>query len=179
MCNKIALIGLSKSGKDYLYQNVFKPLGYERLSFSDQLKKVAKNVFPWMKLDYSSEQKEKSLFLHTGFDLIEKSPRDIWIFFNQLKEIEPNIFVRMLDEEWKRKGFKKVVITDVRFRNEWDYCNMHGFLFIRIKSPGETIQYEIEKETDALPYDYVFFNEKKGEKSIKDFQTFLSERFII
>ena len=88
---KIAFHGVSGSGKDYCVkalQNYFESShkeSYIRLSFSDQLKKCGNRIFgDWLKLDYSPEEKEQPLNIETSLgEVIEKSPREIWLLLNQ------------------------------------------------------------------------------------------------
>ncbi|EEJ1386094.1 AAA family ATPase, partial [Salmonella enterica subsp. arizonae] len=99
---KIAFMGVSGSGKDFLANYLISDHGFIRLSFSDQLKKLANYIYPWMKKDYAPEEKMLPLnvSLPTG-ELICHSPRDIWLSLNSLRGIEEKIFIRMLSEELK------------------------------------------------------------------------------
>lgn len=49
---KIAFMGISGSGKDFLANYLISNYGFIRLSFSDQLKKLANYIYPWMEKDY-------------------------------------------------------------------------------------------------------------------------------
>ncbi|WP_230486530.1 hypothetical protein [Morganella morganii] len=54
---KIAFMGISGSGKDFLANYLISNYEFFRLSFSDQLKKLATYIYPWMEKDYSPEKK--------------------------------------------------------------------------------------------------------------------------
>ncbi|MCR9758528.1 adenylate kinase, partial [Vibrio parahaemolyticus] len=99
---KIAFMGISGSGKDFLASYLISNHNFIRLSFSDQLKRLANHIYPWMKKDYAPEEKTIpiNITLSTG-ESINHSPRDIWISLNKLRKIEDKIFIRMLSEELK------------------------------------------------------------------------------
>ena len=161
---KIAFTGKAGAGKDFLADFLIQKYRFHRLSFSDQLKKIAKIVFPWLNFDYPPELKTKPLNKNTGFEIIQKSPREIWMFFNNLKEIEHNIFVRMLNEEFEqvKKVYDKILITDIRFWNEFNWCKQHNFYIIGI-TPSKQIyeHYNLEKEIDEFfnLCDTIFYND--------------------
>jgi dephospho-CoA kinase len=75
---RIALMGVSGAGKDYLASYLIKNHGVARFSFSDQLKRLAQLIYPWLELDYLPIIKEKNLDiqLSTG-ERITKSLREI------------------------------------------------------------------------------------------------------
>ena len=182
---KIAFTGKAGSGKDFLANFLMEKYNFHRLSFSDQLKKIAKTTFPWMNLDYPPEQKSKPLNFNTGYEIITKSPRDIWMFFNQLKTIEQNIFVRMLSQEYQDtiKKFNRIVITDIRFWNEFNFCMKHDFFIIGIK-PNKKIykDYFVEKEIDEFftlthMIFYNNFDDTKG--TLKQFDDFMKKNWNV
>lgn len=45
---RIAFMGVSGSGKDYLSNYLINNYDFIRLSFSDQLKKLAHHIYPWL-----------------------------------------------------------------------------------------------------------------------------------
>ncbi|MDE9455958.1 hypothetical protein [Xenorhabdus bovienii] len=110
---KIAFMGVSGSGKDFLSDYLILNHNFIRLSFSDQLKKLANYIYPWMKKDYPPERKMSPLniTLPTG-ESIHHSPIDIWLNLNNLRNVEEKIFIRMLSEEIKfleeNGKFKKI-----------------------------------------------------------------------
>ena len=87
----IALTGRKYSGKDYLAVPLIEA-DFTRVSFSDQLKKIANRLYPWCKLDYPSDQKEIPIANHLNVNNL--SPRDIWIKMDKLREVDPMVFVR-------------------------------------------------------------------------------------
>ncbi len=174
--NKIAILGVSGVGKDYVVKTMVTKYGFNRISFSDQLKKLAVKIYPWMKKDYPPEEKEKPLNIvvpKTG-ELISKTPREIWLSLNSLRNSEDGLFVRMLQEELLLLNVDSIVISDVRTQNEYDWCKENGFTFVLIKTKTpihrengfDDFVRNIEK--DGL-YDHEFTNNFDGENEIRSF----------
>ncbi|WP_100774712.1 adenylate kinase [Klebsiella pneumoniae] len=175
---KIAFMGISGSGKDFLANYLISNYEFVRLSFSDQLKKLANHIYPWMEKDYSPEKKTLSLniALPTG-DFINHSPRDIWLSLDKLREIEEKIFIRMLSEELKvleeNEGTNKnIIITDIRSNEEFAWCKNNQFTIVHIERENNNYKrYEIDKyvNENKTKSDYHFNNSVNGIDSFKNF----------
>jgi len=173
---KLALIGVSGVGKDYVADVFNKEYHYVRFSFSDQLKKLGSKIYPWLKPDYSPEEKEKPLnftIQETG-EIITDSPRQIWLKLNALRGIENNLFIRMLDEQIKLVQVENYLISDVRTQNEYDWCKENGFIFIMVKSntplhPENSFDDWVRDIENRGLYDYEFTNNFNGTEEIKTF----------
>lgn len=138
---RICLMGASGSGKDFVVSKIIEKYPeFIRLSFSDTLKEITHNIFPWMKKDYSPQEKEKALNLETSLgEKIQLSPRDIWLKMNFLRNIEDKLFVRKLDEELsslEQQGLEHFIISDLRTPPELEYVLSKGFTLIRISNPN-------------------------------------------
>ncbi|MNZ27659.1 hypothetical protein D3C78_448800 [compost metagenome] len=177
---KIAFMGVSGSGKDYLANYLINNYDFIRLSFSDQLKKLAHHIYPWLEKDYQPEEKSLPLniVLSTG-EKITYSPRDIWLNLNSLRNIEEQIFIRMLTEEIKSiDNTKNIIITDVRSTNELLWCKNNKFTIIYIEREHNNYEnYEIDKYAveNKSKSDYVFNNATLGTNA---FSNFFKEAFI-
>lgn len=178
MQNKIALMGVSGAGKDFIANHLIKEFDYQRFSFSDQLKRIATMIYPWLEKDYPPLVKEEPLniTLNSG-ELITKSPRDIWLHLNALRDIERDIFIRMLNEEvtnFKDKR-KNMLISDIRSEDEFQWCKNSGFKIIFIK-PNKKVykSYDIDSKIYemATQADFDFVNNFNG---IIDFDLFYRE----
>lgn len=175
---KIAFMGTSGSGKDYLASYLISNHQYTRLSFSDQLKKLAVQIYPWMEIDYPPEQKTIPLntTLSTG-EIIKFTPRDVWLNLNSLRNIESKIFIRMLSEEINEllerdKYSGNVIITDIRSTDELIWCKKNEFIIVYIERESNNYEkYEIDKyvlENVAMA-DHVFKNNHIGIDEFKSF----------
>ncbi|EKW1656965.1 TPA: adenylate kinase [Klebsiella oxytoca] len=184
---KIAFMGISGSGKDFLANYLISNYGFIRLSFSDQLKKLANYIYPWMEKDYPPENKmlPLNITLPTG-DFISHSPRDIWLSLDSLREIEEKIFIRMLSEELKileKNGGmnKNIIITDIRSNEEFAWCKNNQFTIVHIERENNNYKkYEIDKYVteNKTKSEYHFVNNLNGIDSFKHFfeKVLLSEQ---
>ncbi|MFQ2107886.1 adenylate kinase [Aeromonas media] len=179
---KVALMGVSGSGKDYLAKHLISEHGFIRFSFSDQLKKLAHYIYPWLDIDYQPETKTLPLniTLSTG-EKILSSPRDIWLSLNSLRHIEEQIFIRMLSEEINTLNHaceKNIIITDIRSTNELLWCKKNNFAIIYIEREGNDYEkYEIDKYVieNKSKSDYTFNNASCGTGA---FDMFFQEVFV-
>ena len=89
----IALCGKKGVGKDTLFKAVA-DLGFQRLSFSDQLKDICSDVFPWLALVYPQGEKDRKQF-NSKNGLM--SPREVWLSMNVITEIDEDVLVRRLE----------------------------------------------------------------------------------
>ncbi|EIY6409018.1 adenylate kinase [Vibrio parahaemolyticus] len=175
---KIAFMGISGSGKDFLASYLISNHNFIRLSFSDQLKRLANHIYPWMKKDYAPEEKTIpiNITLSTG-ESINHSPRDIWISLNKLRKIEDKIFIRMLSEELKAlekngEENKNIIITDIRSCEELMWCKDNNFTIVHIERENNDYEkYDIDKHVNEnkSEADYQFKNNKHGTDSFKNF----------
>lgn len=175
---KIAFMGVSGSGKDFLADYLISNYNFIRLSFSDQLKKLSKFIYPWMEEDYPSERKALPLniTLPTG-ELIHHTPRDIWLNLNGLRKIENKIFIRMLSSEMKlleKNNTSKIniIITDIRSNEEFLWCKENHFTVIYInRTENDYKKYPIDKHVIENKYktDYQFDNDTNGTTRFKSF----------
>lgn len=172
--NKLAFCGKAGCGKDYLTNILETEYKFVRFSFSDQLKDICSKIFPWMEKDYPPLQKEKLHKFDTGFEIIEKTPREIWILMNSIRKIEPNIFVRKLDEKIKMTRVNNIIISDLRTENELEYLKKNNYKIIFIKPQKEIYkENKFDEELKAFEEvsDYVYYNNFDGKESFKKFIT--------
>jgi len=174
---KIAFMGVSGSGKDYIVDVAKKNFEFTRFSFSDQLKKLGAKIYPWLESDYPPEEKEKSLNIkipETG-EVITKSPREIWLELNKMRNVEDNLFVRMLAHEIWLTQVDRLVISDIRTQNEYDWCVENDFTIIAIKGdakhPENSFDDWVRDMIDMGEYDFEFTNEFDGHEKIETFFT--------
>jgi hypothetical protein len=180
---RIALAGRKGSGKDNCAKILADHFGFDVFSFSDQLKHIAHQHFPWLHKDYPQELKEKAIW-ESPYDGREWSPRDIWTAMNVLVEIDPDILVNKLHIERMRSLFAlcddtlmRHCIKDLRPHNpmELSYCEAQQFVIIYINNAKDPIPAEdlhpTEDNFDPIVNKAVaiFENHKKGEQPFIDF----------
>lgn len=171
---KVAFVGRSGYGKDWLAKHhLIKNCNYHRMSFSDQVKKTACLVHPWLERDYPPIVKETPLNVITDYgEHINFTPREMWLNTGKLRDKDKYVFIRMLDKELKLLNVDNIVITDVRTEEEVEYCRNAGFVIVAM-----TATCEIYENNDFDNYaasatewaDHVFLNEFDGIDKFKKF----------
>jgi len=120
---RIAVSGGDYAGKDTMLN--FIKHAYEPLSFSDGLKKIAHDIFPWCNLDYLPDEKENKV-IYTNPDTGKVySPRMVWETLDCLPQIDPDVFIRPLhdlQENTLAQGQHRLCIKDIRRPRELEYC---------------------------------------------------------
>lgn len=169
---KLAFTGEAGSGKDYIVEHLIKDYGYMRVSFSDQLKKLAHTIYPWMKKDYSPQEKEQPLNIEVNGELITMTPRQIWLHLNKLRDVEDGLFVRMLQDEMNLLNVENIVISDIRTQNELDWCIRNGFTTVYVHNEQSAHpQNDFDDFARSLrgKTDYFLDNPMNGPQFIHDF----------
>ena len=169
----IALCGKKGVGKDTLFNSV-SDQGFQRLSFSDQLKEICSDIFPWLALDYPQGEKDRKQF-EGKFGLL--SPRDVWMAMNVITEIDENVLVNRLDRQlhnYINAGQRLFIITDLRKEEEFRWVKKNEIPIVRIHDFDKRDEDAVESYIDQIVGDFDFYN-YKNEKSIKNFQSFIQE----
>ena len=148
MSIKIGLVGKAGTGKDTVAAYLMAVYGFKKFAFADRLKEI----------DYE-------LFGPTE----GKNRKRLQEFGQFCRTIDPDVWVKQLDK--RLQGYTgNAVITDIRQKNELDYCKRNGFVIVKItcqletrlqrmKERGdnfsfETLFHETETQLDEFPYDY-------------------------
>jgi adenylate kinase family enzyme len=172
---KIAFSGIAGSGKDYFSSFLVEEHGFTRFSFSDQLKKLSTLIFDWIEEDYPPESKEKPLNITTSLgEKITKTPREIWLTFNFLRDVESKVFIRRLKEQLDKSKVEKRLISDMRTKDEFEFAKSEGYVTILIKPDKSKV---IHKENDfdkqikefEDKFDYIFYNDFSGTSKFENF----------
>lgn len=137
MSNVIGLCGFSGSGKDTV-ADIFVKYGYKKLSFADSLKDAVSVIFGWdremlegktEKSRKFRERKDKFWSKKFGRDI---TPRKILQEFGT-EVCRDNLINTIWIDSLERKIDGNVVITDVRFKNEYQFVKDIGGTIIRVK----------------------------------------------
>lgn len=185
---KIAICGKANSGKNTLskmlsrhmptYRNVAK------FAFADPIKEMIHIMFPNIprnKLYGSSKFRSEAipgafkdgqpltirqLLLDLGTGVGRSYQESIWL----------NNFDNRLEKAYKNPNNKMVIVTDVRFRNEFDHLKNKEFFMIKLyrNSDGPIINHVSETNQDSIldsEFDYVLDNNG----SLKDLKNKVNE----
>ena len=152
----IGIAGYKGSGKDTAGSVLTEMFGFKKMSFAAPIKDLVANTFDLSRsmLDGTTPQ-ARELREQELPQVFNKTPRFllqvIGTGFRDL--VHPDVWVKIVEEKYKSQS-NHVVITDVRFPNEVDMINNHGFV-IGVKRPGfNGDQHISERALDdvALPY---------------------------
>jgi hypothetical protein len=156
--NIIAVTGRKYNGKDSIADYLVKNHGYIKLSFADQLKKALELLFNFDHEQLYGSKKEvvdeywgyspRYLMQYLGTQVFRDNiDQDFWV-----KSLENNIL--------KNYQNKKIVISDLRFMNEYNMIKRLGGYVIKVKRDNinNTDQHESESMTDNLDYDFFIQN---------------------
>lgn len=167
---KYSIIGLSGkrgSGKDELSKKLA-PLGWERVSFADELKHKIREEFNLTTEQTDGKLKETPCGYRNEAG-VELTPRDIMTLCGKYYRSVDSMFwvkqafkrVSMLDAQSQNLDItKKLVVTDVRFLNEVKFLRDHGAHIIRINRLPELNIYKTpitdytETSLDNYSFDY-------------------------
>lgn len=111
---KIAIIGKMCSGKSYIADHIVKKYKFEKYSFANKIKSIAKELFE----------------MHT------KNRNLLQTIADKMKDINENVWVNFLISKIKDKD--NIVIDDVRFINEYKALDKLGFIFIKLNIDTKT-----------------------------------------
>ena len=157
----IGIAGYKSSGKDTAGSVLTEMFGFNKMSFAAPIKDLVANTFDLSRsmLDgttsYSRELREQELP-----QVFNKTPRFllqvIGTGFRDL--VHPDVWVKIVEEKYKVQN-NHVVITDVRFPNEVEMINKHGFV-IGIKRQGfNGDQHISERALDDVALPYIMHND--------------------
>jgi len=169
----IALCGKKGVGKDTLFKSVA-DLGFQRLSFSDQLKEICSDVFPWLALDYPQGEKDRKQF-QTKNELM--SPREVWMAMNVVTEIDENVLVSRLERQLNNMiahDQRLFIITDLRKEEEYRWVKKNEIPIICVHDFHTRNEDAVESYIDQIVGDFDFYN-YKNEQSITNFQQLIQE----
>lgn len=137
-----AFMGEYKSGKDFLCDHLVQTQGALRLSFSDEVRQLATDIFPWLPFDISAEEKDVP-FKHEQ-NPNNLTPRQIWLLCGKVRDVDPHYFVNkfiehndaILDQCFRDDNL--FVITDFRTPQEWDFLRSAMIRVVKVEREDRT-----------------------------------------
>jgi hypothetical protein len=171
----IAISGFKRSGKDLLANYISKKYDYEHVKISEKLKDICKILF-----DFTDDQLEKDIkeeidprwnisprkcmqFIGTEImqfkvqELLPEINRKFWIK-SLLNSLDPN---------------KKYVISDLRFKHEYEELKKLDSLIVRIDTNNNNLlntdDHVSEQEFKSINADIILLNDLVSDNMLKDF----------
>lgn len=174
----IALCGLKRSGKDTVADILCDKYGYKNIKVAEGLKEMIKVAFT-----FTDEQLESDIK-----DEVDKrwgvTPRQVMQFMGtdvmqfQIQKLLPNVgrsfwIQKLITTHIDANPLQKYVISDMRFRHEYDMLSPYKPYVIRIErdslSERSTDHHLSETSLDSIPCNEVF----KNNGTISDIQTYV------
>lgn len=189
--NVIVHTGRKGCGKDYLVQRLIERgvegLGFTRairLSFSDELRILAHEIFPWCPLDPTPEEKEQ--VIDHPDNILGLTPRGVWKRLADdndpsLRKVDPKVLVNRFIKRWdhviQENPQNLYLITDWRTPQETDYIMSRGWPRVRILDGTESRSNDpFEDYTDKVPVDSIILH-KKTEQTVNGYLTLVDALF--
>ena len=142
----IGISGKLGSGKDYIGTNIVMPVleKYKQktlhLNFADQIKI---NIMSQSGIDYSDVYQKKT---STSRQLLQTEGTKVG------RSIDPNFWINYL-KNWIKvfnmRGIQSFVVTDVRYKNEFEYIKNSGGIVIKVIAPERNKLRLIEEGNDG------------------------------
>lgn len=144
MMNRICLFGYQGVGKDTIANILVNEYGYTKLAFATKVKDIVSIIFGWDRKMVEGNTKESrewreqvDEFWSDKLGITDFTPRKALqmigtdVFRNHFHN---DIWTLIIENEIKKLGTEKIVITDCRFENEYNLLKDLGFHMIKVDS---------------------------------------------
>jgi hypothetical protein len=194
---RIGIMGKANSGKNtlgrvltrelrnHIYETENRYMHTKYMAFADPMKEMIGTMYPSLprKFLYGSSKYRDEIIPESYKDGKRLTIRQLLIDLGTSgRDYDPDIWIKNLDKRYHHRsvGFASaVIITDIRFRNEFDYLRKNDFYLIRLYRnsglPG--IQHVSETGQNAVAddeFDCIVHNDK----SLKELKLEVSQRII-
>ncbi|MGW1859354.1 deoxynucleotide monophosphate kinase family protein [Streptomyces collinus] len=137
--HNIALLGKAGSGKDTVAAHLVAEHGYTRLAFADPLKDMALEVNPFVTWVAGEPIRLATLVNNHGWDrakeMFPEIRRTLQHMGQTVRERDRSFWIRaLLRAAVQIRG--PIVVTDVRYLNEYAAMQRAGFSTVRVTRPG-------------------------------------------
>jgi hypothetical protein len=162
----ISISGPAGAGKDYVARHLIEVEGFTKLSFAEPLKRVCAIItgVPTPDVDAIKDGRDgpdkagrmRAVLQNVGVRARELWSESVWVdnLLGRVKALGPNA---------------RIVVTDCRFRNEFDALRAAGFRMVRVDAPtefyrlhGEAALHPSERDLDGYldRFDVNIFNDR-------------------
>lgn len=135
----VALCGKARSGKDTVAAHLCEAHGYTRLAFADPLKEMALAVDPFISFVGGEPRRLSRLLELHGWERAKEMYPEVRRTLQQMgqtvRERDGSFWIRaLLRSAVVVNG--PIVVTDMRYENEYRALHRAGFLDVRVERPG-------------------------------------------
>lgn len=167
----IALMGVARSGKDSIAERLRQEFLYTRVAFADPLKEMALRIDPFL-TDALGHVRLSAVVHLNGWERAKDEYPEVRRLLQEMGQT-----VRQYDEHfWVNIAAKKianakdwnlpVVVTDVRYPNEYEMLKRRGFKMVRVVRPIGTqhrmtmsaAKHDSETALKGYPADCMVYN---------------------
>lgn len=169
----IGLIGRKRVGKDTIADYLVKNYKFVKYGFGEPLKEVCKTMFDLSPAQLETDLKDeiderwnirpRDMFQILGTDFAREM---IHQKLPQLKVEEGQFWVHKFGMWYQERSNSRIVISDIRFVNEYEYLKKLGAVFIKINRNVDNIDtHRSEQEIDLIrEIDYTINNNSNLEE---------------
>ncbi|GGQ07844.1 hypothetical protein BKA00_007439 [Actinomadura coerulea] len=184
--NDIALMGRAGAGKDTAAAELVARHGYARVAFADPLKAMALAVDPWIECGCYERRRLTEIVNAEGWDSAKRNSPEVRRFLQRLglegarATFGENAWLLLALREIgaHREAGRPVVVTDVRFRNEWGTLWNLGFTTVWVDRPGiEDGKHASEAELSASDADFRITNDGDPARLYEQLTRIASNRY--
>jgi dephospho-CoA kinase len=172
---KIALVGTSGSGKDYLASILMNGYNFKRAAFADPLREVCSSIFNIG--EYGSDELKDTVIPEYGV-----TARNIWIHMsNSIRHLDDNIWIARTVNKIESMSGSNIVVTDCRTFPEMKALRKNGFKFVYIVRPEnskELNDYDM-KNTVHLNLLCDFSYRNSNDRTIEEFMEAINRNFSL
>lgn len=168
---KLAISGKAGSGKSTLQNMFISNISGEAVTaaLADPIKEIIMIMFPKTKCDilYGKSENRYAKVPNASLNLEPITYRELLQYLGTEvgRNLNPNIWIDVLDYK-KNKALSEnkamFIVSDVRFRNEFDHVKQNDYITIRIKrNIDNNMDHISESEQDEIldkEFDYVIYN---------------------
>ncbi len=173
----IGLTGYARSGKNTIAEEFVNNAQFEQAGFADNLKSILYSLNPYI-FNYGLYVRLQNVVDGVGWDEAKSIP-DVRELLQRLgteggrTALGENVWI---DGLFNKPHEAKIVISDLRFKNEADAIHERGGYVIRIDRPGVGPANGHSSENIDFDVDYVVKNDKDPIDTYKDIVEFLMGR---
>jgi len=153
----IGITGRARSGKDTLGSEFSQLAGFYPMSFALPLKMALIAMFGWDQRHINGELKE---VVDPDFGISPRVAMQTLGTEWARKHISPDIWVKVMKKRIAESPHPRIVITDVRFKNEADFVRENGVLIHVVRDMNYMVaEHSSEEGISPIGGDYVFRND--------------------
>lgn len=177
----IGLSGYAQSGKDTVAEHLIKYYGYKRVAFADPIRQALYKLDPKIRIDEMVGASLSNAVDHMGWEEVKRLSGDARELLQRMgTEVGREMFGQdfWVDQAFRGVSkFNDVVLTDVRFPNEYRAIKSRDGIIIRIVKPGTSAVNLHASETalDNHSFDATIVNDGSKEELYKKVDEVIKE----